>query len=152
MHVNMENCTTQKPPDLNKLVRRTSQWPKSSLNCQKVSGLSNHAESGLGRRHTESGFPGGQLGIHDSYCGWTTFCTNLKPRETIVCWHLKSNRIIPGFLGCEMECASIHDSYDHFWAWRTRMRHATGAICEDLRAESGQITTVHGRNPFAPPS
>ena len=25
------------------------------------------------------------------YCGWTTSCTTLKPRETIVCWYLQDN-------------------------------------------------------------
>ena len=26
-------------------------------------------------------------------CGWTKFCTTLKPRGTVVCWYLQGNRI-----------------------------------------------------------
>ena len=50
-------------------------------------------------------------GINSSlpYCGWTKSCTTWKPWETIVCWYLQKNQIIPGVLRwCRI--SSIHSS------------------------------------------
>ena len=49
------------------------------------------------------------LADHPRYCGWTNSCTTLKLRETMVCWYLQVNRIIPGFLRwCVWWTSSIH--------------------------------------------
>ena len=47
--------------------------------------------------------------------GWTKSCTTLKPWETIICWYLQVNQIIPGFLRrCRILC--MHSRHRlHLW-------------------------------------
>ena len=59
--------------------------------------------------------PNSKLVLHPlckkTYCGWTKYCTALKPRETMICWYLQGI-IMPGFLRwCRI--SSIHSMYPY---------------------------------------
>ena len=76
--------------------------------------------------------------------GRNPFCGTLKSWETIVCWYLLGNRIIPLGFSCEMEFATIH-SFGLQKAIRLFSAHPLSWAVEilSLRVRKGSLSGFH---------